>query len=63
MNLGRATASVEGSGLGLFIVKSVVDAHGGTIDVRSEPGAGATFTIRLPLAVGLPIAGQLRAVS
>ena len=60
---GRATASVEGSGLGLFIVKSVVDAHGGTLDVRSEPGAGATFTIRLPLVVGLPIAGQLRAVS
>ncbi len=59
---GRATASVEGSGLGLFIVRSVVDAHGGTIDVQSEPGAGATFTIRVPLAVQ-PASGQLRAVS
>jgi signal transduction histidine kinase len=59
---GRATASVEGSGLGLFIVKSVVDAHGGSIDVASRPGAGATFTIRLPLAVEPP-AGHLRAVS
>lgn len=59
---GRATASVEGSGLGLFIVKSVVDAHGGTIEVRSEPGHGATFTLRLPLATQPALAG-LRAVS
>jgi signal transduction histidine kinase len=48
---GRTTAVVEGSGLGLFIVKSVVDAHGGTIEVRSEPGRGATFILRLPIAV------------
>lgn len=60
---GRATAAVEGSGLGLFIVKSVVDAHGGSIDVRSEPGRGATFTLRLPLAAPLPDARPLRAVS
>jgi signal transduction histidine kinase len=59
---GRATASVEGSGLGLFIVKSVVDAHGGSIAVTSRPGAGATFTIRLPLVVEQP-ANRLRAVS
>ncbi|MFN8640890.1 MAG: hybrid sensor histidine kinase/response regulator [Candidatus Binatia bacterium] len=59
---GRATSStMEGSGLGLFIVKSVVDAHGGRIEVRSAPGAGATFTIRLPLAVEPP--RTLRAVS
>jgi signal transduction histidine kinase len=39
-----------GLGLGLFISKQIVDAHGGEIRVRSEPGAGATFTIDLPLA-------------
>ena len=59
---GRATASVEGSGLGLFIVKSVVDAHGGSIIVESEPGEGATFTLRLPLAVPSSSDGALRAV-
>lgn len=35
-------------GLGLFIVKSIVDAHGGTIDAASSPQQGTTFTLRLP---------------
>ncbi|HTP26542.1 MAG TPA: HAMP domain-containing sensor histidine kinase, partial [Anaeromyxobacteraceae bacterium] len=35
-------------GLGLFIVRQVVLAHGGRIDVRSEPGEGTTFIVRLP---------------
>jgi two-component system CheB/CheR fusion protein len=38
-----------GLGLGLFICHEIVVAHGGTIDVRSEPGQGATFTVRLPV--------------
>ncbi len=40
----------KGTGQGLSIAYVViVDKHGGTIDVRSEPGNGTTFTIRLPL--------------
>ena len=38
----------KGSGLGLAIVKHVVEAHLGTVSVRSRPGAGSTFTIELP---------------
>lgn len=44
-----ATSSVGGSGLGLFLVNSLVRAHGGTIEVRSEPGAGSAFTVSLPV--------------
>lgn len=38
-----------GLGLGLFIAKEIVEAHGGTIEARSVPGEGATFAVRLPL--------------
>jgi signal transduction histidine kinase len=41
----------QGSGLGLMICHRVVADHGGTIEVRSRPGAGATFCVRLPLEV------------
>ncbi|MFP2905763.1 ATP-binding protein [Pyxidicoccus sp. 3LFB2] len=38
-----------GLGLGLFIVRQIVDGHGGSIRVTSAPGQGATFEVRLPL--------------
>jgi signal transduction histidine kinase len=43
---------VKGSGLGLAIVKAIADAHGGEVGVRSQPGAGSTFTLRLPAHAG-----------
>jgi signal transduction histidine kinase len=42
--------SVPGTGLGLSIVKRIVARHGGSIDVRSTPGRGTTFTVTLPVA-------------
>jgi two-component system sensor histidine kinase FlrB len=44
------TTRAEGTGLGLAIVRSVVEAHGGEVEVRSAPGQGAAFTVRLPAA-------------
>jgi len=38
----------RGLGLGLYISREIVSAHGGTIDVASSPDAGTTFTVRLP---------------
>ncbi len=42
------TRGIEGCGLGLSIVKFIVDAHKGTISVDSKPGKGSTFTVKLP---------------
>jgi signal transduction histidine kinase len=46
---GSSTREFGGAGLGLAIVRSFAEAHGGKVQVRSKPNAGSTFTITLPL--------------
>jgi PAS domain S-box-containing protein len=44
------TRETQGAGLGLYIVRSIIDAHGGRIWARSQPGQGATFYFTLPIS-------------
>jgi signal transduction histidine kinase len=41
---------IPGTGLGLYIAKTIVDAHHGRIWAESEPGGGSTFSVALPAA-------------
>ena len=45
---GDQSRNERGLGLGLSLVRAIVVAHGGTVDVSAEPGRGATFTVKLP---------------
>ncbi len=47
---GRNTKNQKGNGLGLSLVKQVVDLHGGKIEVRSELGKGSLFSIIIPVS-------------
>lgn len=48
---GAVAAQIHGSGLGLSLVKHIVEAHGGRVSVESAPGRGSAFTLHLPAAV------------
>ena len=50
---GRARTGklLPGTGLGLFIARSIAEAHGGSLEVRSSPAEGATFTLALPVGL------------
>jgi signal transduction histidine kinase len=50
---GPETRAVSGTGLGLYITRAIVEAHGGRCWVNSTPGKGATFFVALPRETGL----------
>jgi signal transduction histidine kinase len=55
---GTSSRSYGGTGLGLALVKEVVETHGGTVTVQSMPGEGSTFQVVLPALVSSPRSGD-----
>ena len=48
-------AHIQGAGLGLSLVKRIIDSHGGTVSVASTPGSGSEFRVTLSVAVSEPV--------
>jgi signal transduction histidine kinase len=55
-------SEIEGSGLGLFVVRSIVQAHGGTIQVASRVNSGSRFTVTLPVLPTVNARGELECI-
>ncbi len=51
----KATRGISGTGLGLCITKSIIEAHGGRIEIESQEGNGSTFTVVLPTYENSPL--------
>jgi signal transduction histidine kinase len=51
---GDGRRGSPGAGLGLAIVRAIAEAHHGSVDVRSSPGEGATFTLTIPVDQPVP---------
>jgi signal transduction histidine kinase len=54
-----ASAQIQGAGLGLSLVKRIVEAHGGRVTVESAPGTGSAFVVTLPIASGAAAEGPV----
>jgi signal transduction histidine kinase len=46
------TTKPQGTGLGMAVVRSVIELHGGVLDIKSTPGHGTRVSVRLPIAEG-----------
>jgi len=53
LSTAETVTDISGRGVGMDIVKSRIESLNGTVDVRSEPGQGTTFSIRLPLTLAI----------
>jgi two-component system sensor histidine kinase ResE len=56
------SAQIRGNGLGLSLVKNIVEAHGGQVNVKSQKGAGSSFTLHLPVLAEANRVGDLQSV-
>ena len=48
---GEGARGIHGSGLGLALVRAIIQRHDGSVGLRSRTGAGTVFTVRLPVGV------------